>query len=58
MNEDWLKNELVNYYSPPKDKVNVIEPHVDDWTKDIVRDYSWVMKNWWNDEAITGTMNR
>ncbi len=58
VNEDWLKNELVNYYSPPKDKVNVIEPHMDDWTKDIVRDYSWVMKNWWNDETITAEIKR
>ncbi len=58
VNEDWMKRELINYYSPPKDKVNVIGPKAEDWTKDIVRDYSWVMKNWWNDESVAAEIKR
>ncbi|VVB61149.1 Glycosyltransferase Family 4 [uncultured archaeon] len=55
VNEDWMKRELMNYYSPPKDKVNVIGPQAEDWTKDIVRDYSWVLKNWWGEEENIDT---
>ena len=46
VNEEWMKNELLKFYSPPEKKVNVVDPTNINWTKDIARDYSWVMKNW------------
>jgi len=58
VNEDWMKNELLANYSPPKAKVNVVSPGADDWTKSIVRDYSWVLKNWWGDETVTNGLKR
>ncbi len=58
VNEEWLKKELLNHYAPPQQKVNVISPEKDDWTKNIVRDYSWVMKSWWGDESITNGIKR
>ena len=58
VNEDWMKNELLRHYSPPQQKVNVVSPGADDWTKSIVRDYSWVMKNWWGDEMVTNGLKR
>ena len=46
VNEDWLKNEIINYYSPAPQKVDVVNSQQKQWTQKIVRDYSWVMKNW------------
>lgn len=58
VNEEWLKKELLNHYAPPQQKVNVIFPGKEDWTKSIVRDYSWVMKSWWGDEMVTNGIKR
>ncbi|MCK4968786.1 MAG: hypothetical protein KAS12_07055, partial [Candidatus Aenigmarchaeota archaeon] len=46
VNEGWMKNELLKFYSPPEKKVNVVDTSDIRWTKDIARDYSWVLKNW------------
>ena len=46
VNEGWMKNELLKCYSPPEKKVNVVDMSNIHWTKEIERDYSWVLKNW------------
>jgi len=43
--DEWLKNEVIKYYSPEPKKVNVVDPHASRWTKHVVRDYNWVLKN-------------
>ncbi len=48
VNENWMKNELLKFYSPPSSKVNVVPPKGDGWTNSIARDYSWVMNKWWD----------
>ncbi|MCK5234387.1 MAG: glycosyltransferase [Candidatus Aenigmarchaeota archaeon] len=48
VNEDWLKNEIIKYYSPEPQKVDVVNSEEKQWTKKIVRDYRWVIKNWSN----------
>ena len=39
-----MKDQLVQFYSPGEEKVNVVDPKASQWTREIVRDYSWVMK--------------
>ncbi len=51
VNENWMKAQLLNFYSPPSTKVNVVPPVGEDWANNIVRDYSWVMNKWWDDNA-------
>lgn len=46
VNEDWMKFALLQFYSPPESKVNVFSPNTATWSKDIIRDYTWVLKNW------------
>ncbi len=46
VNKEWMKHALIRFYSPQESKVNVFSPEASTWTKDIVRDYSWVLKNW------------
>ncbi|MEA3229770.1 MAG: glycosyltransferase [archaeon] len=48
VNEDWLKNEIIKYYSLEPAKVGVINAQEKHWTKQIVRDYKWVAKTWNN----------
>lgn len=58
VNEEWMKREIIRNYSPPEEKINAITPKTEDWTKNIVRDYSWVLKNWWGDEGIISEIKR
>lgn len=46
VNEEWMKSALLQFYSPSESKVNVLKPETPSWAKDVVRDYSWVLKNW------------
>ena len=43
--DEWLKNEIIKHYSPEPKKVNVVDPYKSKWTKNVVRDYNWVLKN-------------
>ena len=43
--DEWLKNEVIRYYSPEPKKVNVVDSSKSRWTKNVVRDYNWVLKN-------------
>lgn len=42
---DWLKNEILKWYSPQFEKINVVDPNRKQWTRDVVRDYKWIMQN-------------
>jgi glycogen synthase len=57
--EEWLKNEIIKYYSPEPKKVNVVDPTKQRWTKNVVRDYNWVLKNFGkeNNEIIFNNKN-
>lgn len=57
VNEEWMKNALLKFYSPTESKVNVFSPEKPTWAKDIVRDYSWVLKNWDGIEDIKNNNN-
>ncbi len=43
--DEWLKNEIIRHYSPEPKKVNVVDSSKSRWTKVVVRDYNWVLKN-------------
>ncbi len=46
VNESWLKEKLQWYYSTPPEKVNVLRPEDEEFDRKLVRDYSWVLKQW------------
>ncbi len=46
VNQDWLKNLLHIHYSTPPEKVNVLNPEDKEFDKKIIRNYTWVVRQW------------
>ncbi len=44
VNGEWLREEVLKYYSPEPKKISVIDPTREKWTRDVLRGYEWVIE--------------